>query len=82
MYLKDYQVCRDAREGLVKYFITLVLLHVNYETLLMDYYGGNAVITNMCNVSLLNCQCTRRYHQSLEYKTPYEVHFGVPYENE
>ena len=20
---------------------------------------------------------TRRYHQSLEYKTPYEVHFGV-----
>ncbi|MDQ1271996.1 MAG: putative transposase, partial [Planctomycetota bacterium] len=24
---------------------------------------------------------TRRYHQSLKYKTPYEVHFGVRYEN-
>ena len=43
VYLKDYQVCREAREGLgsILYFIT------------------------------------RRYHQSLEYKTPYEVHFGV-----
>ena len=46
VYLKDYQVCRDAREGLEKYFL---------------FYN------------------TRRYHQSLGYKTPYEVHFGVPY---
>ena len=44
VYLKDYQVCREAREGLEKYFI---------------FYN------------------TRRYHQSLKYKTPYEVHFGV-----
>jgi putative transposase len=44
VYLKDYQVCREAREGLEKYF---------------TFYN------------------TRRYHQSLEYKTPYEVHFGV-----
>ncbi len=48
VYLKEYQVRRDAREGLEKYFI---------------FYN------------------TRRYHQSLEYKTPYEVHFGVPYVN-
>mgnify|MGYP001595644791 CR=1 FL=1 len=39
VYLKDYQVCRDAREGLEKYFL---------------FYN------------------TRRYHQSLEYKTPYK----------
>ena len=44
VYLKEYQVCREAREGLEKYF---------------TFYN------------------TRRYHQSLEYKTPYEVHFGV-----
>jgi putative transposase len=48
VYLKDYQVCRETREGLEKYFI---------------FYN------------------TRRYHQSLKYKTPYEVHFGVRYEN-
>lgn len=48
VYLKDYEVCRDAREGLEKYF---------------SFYNN------------------RRYHQSLEYKTPYEVHFGVPCEN-
>ena len=49
VYLKDYEVCRDAREGLEKYF---------------SFYNN------------------RRYHQSLEYKTPYEVHFGVPCGNE
>lgn len=49
VYLKDYEVCRDAREGLEKYF---------------SFYNN------------------RRYHQSLEYKTPYEVHFGVSYGNE
>ena len=49
VYLKDYQVCRDAHEGLEAYF---------------SFYNN------------------RRYHQSLEYKTPYEVHYGVPYENE
>ena len=49
VYLKDYQVCRDAREGLEEYF---------------SFYNN------------------RRYHQSLEYKTPYEVHFGVSYEKE
>ncbi|BBO18685.1 integrase [Candidatus Brocadia pituitae] len=49
VYIKDYEVCRDAREGLEKYF---------------SFYNN------------------RRYHQSLEYKTPYEVHFGVPYGTE
>lgn len=44
VYLKEYQVCRDAREGLEKYF---------------TFYN------------------IRRYYQSLEYKIPYEVHFGV-----
>ena len=44
VYIKEYQVCREAREGLEKYF---------------TFYN------------------TRRYHQSLEYKTPYKVHFGV-----
>ncbi|MCC7212457.1 MAG: transposase, partial [Candidatus Brocadia sp.] len=48
VYLKDYEVCRDAREGLGKYF---------------SFYNN------------------RRYHQSLEYKTPHEVHFGVFYGN-
>jgi len=48
VYLKDYEVCRDAREGLGKYF---------------SFYNN------------------RRYHQSLEYKTPHEVHFGVSYGN-
>ena len=47
IYIKDYQVCRDAREGLEKYF---------------SFYNN------------------RRYHQSLVYKTPYEVHYGVPCE--
>ncbi len=42
--MKDYEVCRDAREGLGKYF---------------SFYNN------------------RRYHQSLEHKTPHEVHFGV-----
>ena len=49
IYLKDYEVCREVREGLEKYF---------------SFYNN------------------RRCHQSLEYKTPYEVHFGVPYEEE
>ncbi|MDP2661970.1 MAG: IS3 family transposase [Dehalococcoidia bacterium] len=44
VYLKEYQVCREAREGLEKYF---------------TFYNR------------------RRFHQSLGYKTPYEVHFGV-----
>jgi len=44
VYIKDYQVCRDAREGLEVYF---------------SFYNN------------------RRYHQALEYKTPYEVHYGV-----
>ena len=44
VYIKDYQVCRDAREGLEAYF---------------SFYNN------------------RRYHQALEYKTPYEVHYGV-----
>lgn len=47
VYIKDYEVCRDARNGLEEYF---------------SFYN------------------TKRYHQSLEYKTPYEVHFGVPCE--
>src|SRR3990167_120641 len=44
VYIKDYQVCRDAREGLEAYF---------------SFYNN------------------RRYHQAMEYKTPYEVHYGV-----
>ena len=47
IYIKEYEACRDVREGLEKYFA---------------FYNN------------------RRYHQSLEYKTPYEVHFGVSYE--
>jgi putative transposase len=43
VYIKSYQVYRDAREGLGSYF---------------PFYN------------------TRRYHQSLGYKTPYEVHYG------
>ena len=42
--IKDYQVCRDAREGLEAY---------------VSFYNN------------------RRYYQALEYKTPYEVHYGV-----
>ncbi len=42
-YIKNYQVYKDAREGLSGYF------------------------------SIYN---NRRYHQSLGYKTPVEVHFG------
>lgn len=49
VYIKDYEVCRDAREGLSEYFL---------------FYNN------------------RRYHQSLKYKTPYEVHFGVPCKKE
>ncbi|GJQ48796.1 MAG: transposase [Candidatus Kuenenia stuttgartiensis] len=44
VYLKEYQACSEAREGLEKYF---------------TFYN------------------IRRYYQSLEYKIPYEVHFGV-----
>lgn len=44
VYIKDYQVCKDAREGLEKYF---------------SFYNN------------------RRYHQSLGYRTPHEVHYGI-----
>jgi len=43
VYIKGYQVYRDAQEGLGSYF---------------PFYN------------------TRRYHQSLGYKTPYEVYYG------
>jgi len=43
VYIKNYQVYKDAREGLSNYFM---------------FYNN------------------RRYHQSLGYKTPVEVHFG------
>ncbi len=42
VYIKGYQVYRDAKEGLDNYF---------------SFYND------------------LRYHQSLEYKTPYEVHY-------
>ncbi|HHT9130666.1 MAG TPA: integrase core domain-containing protein [Candidatus Brocadiaceae bacterium] len=48
VYVKDYRVCKDAREGLGKYF---------------------------------SCYNSRRYHQSVGYKTPYEVHYGISVEN-
>lgn len=44
VYIKDYQICSDAIEGLGNYF---------------SFYNN------------------LRYHQSLGYKTPYEVHYGV-----
>ena len=43
VYIKGYQIYRDAQEGLATYFP----LYNNY-----------------------------RYHQSLDYRTPYEVHYG------
>jgi putative transposase len=43
VYIKNYQVYKDAREGLSDYF---------------SFYNN------------------RRYHQSLEYRTPVEVHYG------
>ncbi|KAA3602952.1 MAG: hypothetical protein EX341_12140 [Candidatus Scalindua sp. SCAELEC01] len=43
VYIKNYQVYKDAREGLRSYFL---------------FYNN------------------RRYHQSLEYRTPVEVHYG------
>ncbi len=43
VYIKDYQIYKDTREGLGNYF---------------PFYND------------------RRYHQSLGYKTPYEVHYG------
>lgn len=43
VYIKDYRIYKDAREGLGNYF---------------PFYND------------------RRYHQSLGYKTPYEVHYG------
>ncbi len=44
VYIKGYQVYRDAKEGLGTYF---------------PLYNN------------------RRYHQSLAYRTPYEVHYGI-----
>jgi putative transposase len=44
VYIKDYRVYADAREGLRNYF---------------DLFNH------------------RRYHQSLGYKTPHEVHYGI-----
>ncbi len=44
VYIKDYQVYAEARDGLNHYF------------------------------GLYN---HRRYHQSLRYKTPYEIHYGI-----
>mgnify|MGYP000644541326 FL=1 len=43
VYIKNYQVYKDARDGLSSYFL---------------FYNN------------------RRYHQSLGYKTPVEVHYG------
>ncbi len=43
VYIKNYQVYKDVREGLGSYFL---------------FYNN------------------RRYHQSLEYRTPVEVHYG------
>ena len=43
VYIKNYQVYKDAREGLSRYFL---------------FYNN------------------RRYHQSLGYRTPIEVHYG------
>jgi len=49
VYIKNYQVYKDAREGLSSYFL---------------FYNN------------------RRYHQSLGYRTPVEVHYGGRMVNE